>query len=127
MPDVELERLRKMLVDGDASPASFYGVQLTQLSTKGVIHNMPPIAQYKDIRNPVIGLRHQVKKIFRFYFDGLIAHFHLPETDSPTSDYGPMVLGAEEDLVVSTVTYERSFQKENLQFVLSEALPSKLL
>lgn len=41
-------------------------------------------------------------------------------------DLGAMVLGARDDVVISTVTYERSFQRENLEFVQKEALPSTL-
>ena len=33
-----------------------------------------------------------------------------------------MVLGAEDDVVISTVAYESSFQNENLAIVLSESL-----
>lgn len=123
----DLEMLRLMLIERNALPISFYRIQLTQLSTKGVIHNMPPIVQYKDVRSSVIGVRHRLEKIFRFYFDGLIAHIHLPETESLSRDYGAMVLGAEKDIVVSTVTYEHSFERENLGIVLSETLPSRLV
>lgn len=127
MPREDIEKLRVMLIERKATPASFYRIQLTQLSTIGLVHNMPPIVQYKSIRNPVIGLPHRVEKIFRFYFDGLIAHFHLPETEPADRDYGSMVLGAEKTIVISTITYEHSFQRENLNIVLSEALPSALL
>lgn len=123
----DLERLRIMLNERNATPISFYRIQLTQLSTKGVIHNMPPIAQYKEIRNSVIGFPHRLEKIFRFYFDGLIAHIHLPEIEPVDRDLGSMVLGARNSIVLSTITYEHSFERENLNTVLSESLPSLLL
>lgn len=124
IPESDLEALRKMLLEGRSTPATFYRVSLTQLSTKGEIHNMPPIAQYKSIPSSVPGLAHRLEKIFRFYFDGLIAHIHLPET-APNwePDYGDMVLGAAQELTVSTVTYENSFQRENLELVRMESRP----
>lgn len=128
MPEDDLETLRTMLLEGRSAPATFYRISLTQLSTKGVIHNMPPIAEYKDVRSVVPGLAHRVEKIFRFYFDGLIAHVHLPETEPHwKQDYGPMVLGAARDLTVSTVTYERSLERANLEIVRAESFPSDLL
>ena len=127
IPADDLERLRLMLIERQASPASFYRIQLTQLATRGVIQNMAPIAQYKDVRSLVAGTKHRLERIFRFYFDGLIAHFYLPETEAVDADHGPMVLGAEDDVVISTVAYESSFQNENLAIVLSESLPSALL
>lgn len=127
MPAADLERLRLMLCERNAEPASYYRTQLTQLSTRGVVHNMPPIAQYKEVKSLVPGMRHRVERIYRFYFDGLIAHLHLPETESSDTELGPMVLGADKHVVVSTVTYESSFQNENLTWVLKEALPSHLV
>lgn len=117
----DLERLRIMLIERNATPAYFYRIQLTQLSTKGVIHNMVPVAQYKEVRSSVIGMPHRLQKIFRFYFDGLIVHIHLPETEPTSTDFGSMVLGANEDIVLSTVSYEHSFERENLNIVLSES------
>ena len=126
VPDADLEQLRLMILSGSSGPAGFYQVTLTQLSTKGVIQNMPPICQYKEVRSTVPGLPHRLERIFRFYIDGLIAHIRLPEGAKDQDDLGAMVLGARDDVVISTVTYERSFQRENLQFVQEETLPSSL-
>lgn len=123
----DLERLRLQLITHEPAPASFYRVQLTQLATRGVTQNMPPIAQYKDVKSLVPGTKHRLERIFRFYFDGLIAHFHLPDREATDADCGPLVLGAADDVVISTVNYDNSFQKENLAIVLSESLPSELL
>ena len=125
MPVADLETLRQMLLVGQSSPVTFYWISLTQLSTKGVIHNMPPIAQFKEIRNPVPGLPHRLARIYRFYFDGLIAHVHLPDSDRVTVDLSSFVIGAHDTFSVSTVTYESSFQRENLDYVRAESLQSK--
>jgi hypothetical protein len=128
VPASDLEALRTMLLTGRAEPIGFYWMTLTQLSTRGEVQNMPPIAQYKDVRSAVPGMPHRLMKIFRFYFDGLIVHIRLPETGMGTSDnFGRMVVGASDELVVSTVTYEGSFQKENLDWVRAESLPSNLI
>lgn len=127
MPENELEVLRTMLLASQALPISFYPVSLTQLSTKGVIHNMPPIAQYKKIPSLIPGLPHRLERIYRFYFDGLIAHFRLPDGNSSPQKVGALVLGATNDVVVSTVAYESSFQKENFDIVLSESNPTNLI
>jgi hypothetical protein len=126
VPDADLEQLRHMILSGSSDPAGYYQVTLTQLSTKGVIQNMPPIAQYKEVRSTVPGLPHRLERIFRFYLDGLIAHVRLPEGTMDQEELGAMVLGACDEVVISTVTYERSFQRENLEFVQEETLPSAL-
>lgn len=82
----ELERLRLMIVNGDAAPLSFYPCQLTQLSTKGVIHNHAPLREMKyapDLEGDAWRLSIELPT-FWFYFDGLIAHMHigLPEAYS---------------------------------------------
>lgn len=124
----DLETLREMVATGNPNPSSFYRIHLTQLSTRGPAQNLVPIAQFKEIRSLIPGWKHRLEKIFRFYFDGLVAHIHLPETESIwVEDEGPLVLGAEQDIVLSTVTYQGSFQAENLAYVLSESLPSPLL
>jgi hypothetical protein len=60
--------------------------------------------------------------IFRFYFDGLIAHFHRPgEGQATVAELGPLIVGSGPELVISTVTYEQSFQHENLGHLMTEA------
>lgn len=127
MPEGDLESLRTMLLTSQPLPLSFYPISLTQLSTKGVIHNMPPIADYKKIPSLIPGLPHRLERIYRFYFDGLIAHFRIPGGGSAPSAEGALVLGATADVVVSTVPYEHSFEKENFDTVLSESNPTNLI
>lgn len=118
----DLEQLRTMLVARECGSAAWYRIQLSQIVTKGEIHNHAPIAMFKDVKTLTPGTRNRVEKIFRFYFDGLIAHIHLPEADGDNSDLGSFVLGAKKDLVVHTVDYESSFQRENLTFTKQETI-----
>jgi len=118
----ELERLRLMLVHGDITPLSFYPCQLTQLSTKGIIHNHAPIADMKYV--PIlsgIGSQSFALPTYRFYFDGLIAHMHvgLPKSYRPTQ-LGNLLVGFEKSLVLSTVSFEDSLQCINMQAISRE-------
>jgi hypothetical protein len=93
MPDDDQERLRQMLLEGLAEPISFYPMQLTQLSTKGEVHNLSPFATTKKVDlldgNPPIHV-----PMFRFYMDGLIAHIARQNSDNgQTTALGPLVVG----------------------------------
>jgi hypothetical protein len=57
--------------------------------------------------------------IYRFYFDGLIAHFHRPPAHSMA--IGPLALGFADYATITTVTYEGSWQLENLSAVRAES------
>lgn len=122
IPDNDLEALRLMLVFRRPGPISFYPVTITQLSTIGVIHNHAPISQIKEIPSLESGEPTIYLPIFRFYFDGLIAHIHKQASDEGyTAALGNMIVGASEELVFSTQTYEQSWQLSNLKTVMSES------
>lgn len=121
LPQNSVERLRCMLLADDPGMPNFYPIQLVQLSTLGVIHNLPPIASSKVI--PASDDRgDQTVPFFRFYFDGLIAHIHIAEEDSDAPHLGPWVVGGEPSVSICTVTYEISFQRRNLEYFVDEAL-----
>ena len=116
----DLEKLRLMIILDAIEPISFYSVQLTQLSTIGEIHNHAPIADTKRILSLDSSGKAWDVPIFRFYFDGLVAHFNRHDWgDEYTAELGNLVVGAEQTLLVSTQTYEDSFQKNILTAVLS--------
>ena len=82
---------------------------------------MAAIAQEKEVPNLEHGSSFTIP-IFRFYFDGLIAHFHRPTPDGGIADgLGPLIVGNEQEVVLNTITYARSWQFENLEAVRSEA------
>lgn len=115
-----IERLRCMLIADDPGPSNFYPIQLTQLSTLGTIQNLTPIASSKIIS----GMDERPDRtvpFFRFYFDGLIAHIHQAEDDSDAPHLGPLVVGLEDSIAISTVSYEISFQRINLEYFMEEA------
>jgi len=61
---------------------SFYPISLTQLSTRGMVHNLAAIAQTKKISNPD---GQDEVPIYRVYFDGMIAHFQRQASLTPSS------------------------------------------
>lgn len=110
-----LEQLRRLVLEGDPGPAEFFPAALVQLSTRGDAHNMTPVALEKEAPGPD-GSRLKIP-FFRFYFDGLIVHFHnQSEAErSAVPGLGNGRIGASEELKVGTVPFERSFQFENLR------------
>ncbi|AWH30625.1 hypothetical protein C1931_17725 [Stenotrophomonas sp. YAU14A_MKIMI4_1] len=119
LPAADAEVIRKALVDGLEPPMSFYPIQLTQLSTLGPVHNHAPRRDVKylpctdDVERPI--------DMYRFYFDGLIAHIMLPTLDSvEIGDLGALVLGGESSVVSSTVTFEKSAQRRDIAAILRE-------
>lgn len=117
----ELERLRRLVLDGDPGEPDFFPISLAQLSTRGPQHNLTPIAQDKLI--PAYkGEPAKSVSIFRFYFDGLIAHMVREAPVGFTEEnLGLQAVGYSDDLILPTVRYEASFQNENLTELMSEA------
>jgi hypothetical protein len=113
LPPADIETIRQMLLSKSATPPSFYAIELIQLSTLGTIHNHAPLKQVKEI--PDFGEGPFKVPIFRFYFDGLVAHIHRrPFNEELCKGLGPVIVGNEAEFTVTTVTYETSFQKEIL-------------
>lgn len=112
LPEADLQELRRRVLNADAGSPSFYPTQLTQLSTLGVIHNHAPIAMIKPL--PVLdreGAPPVEVPIFRFYFDGLIVHFdRRPAEHNDAAHLGNLVVDMDESFLVTTQTYEASFQ-----------------
>lgn len=118
----DLELLRRAILGLEEPPLCFYPVQLTQLSTKGVIHNHAPIPDFKyapNLDDP--GAPPYELPTFRFYMDGLIAHAHrsLPAAYS-AKKLGNLVVGSGSSLVLSTVTFEDSLQLREMRAILGE-------
>lgn len=121
LPPDDLERLRLMLVLGDPGPLDFYPTQLTQLYTKGEIHNHTPLAETKII--PAYNARPERQiPFFRFYFDGLVAHIHRHASDDGyTAGQSSLTVGHGDKLTVVAVPYETSFQRKILTEIQKQA------
>ncbi|MHA7775688.1 hypothetical protein [Roseibium sp. M-1] len=122
IPADHLERLRQMVLNGDPEPVAFYAISLTQISTIGIRHNHAPIAFTKTIPSLEEGQAAIEEPTFRFYFDGLIIHFSRLSTEqNQARDLGPLVVGAEDTITLSTIEFERSAQAQNFAIVGMEA------
>lgn len=117
----DIEILRGLVVDQNPGDPDFFPITLMQLSTRGPQHNHAPIAQNKVI--PALGGQPaETVPIFRFYFDGLIAHFTRDFKPGFSEAYlGPQAVGHSSKLLIPTVTYNASFQNENLSELMREA------
>lgn len=119
LPAADAESIRRALVDGIELPLDFYPIQLTQLSTRGPAHNNAPRRDIKYLPCPSSGER--PADMYRFYFDGLIAHFMLPPTDGvEVESWGGLVLGAESSVVLATITFAQSAQRRDMNAILRD-------
>ncbi len=54
-------------------------------------------------------------EFFRFYFDGLVIHIHIQsDDDGYTESLGKLIVGQEQDITITTIPFEESFQLENI-------------
>lgn len=112
-------RLRRMLKEGDIAPLHFFPMSITQLSTRGDVHNLTPLAQNRP--RDVLGRMKGAVPIFRFYLDGLIIHIHRESSASEVAQLGDMMVGAADTLTVGTVTFNESWQRMNMDELVREA------
>jgi hypothetical protein len=117
----DLSQLKEMVLTGNPEPLDFFPIQLTQLSTLGMKHNHTALAQEKIIPG-FDGKPQTTIPIFRFYFDGLIAHYdRRPIGKTEVEKLGLLTVGHGSELHVSTVKFDTSFQRENLGLIMGEA------
>lgn len=117
IPADDLEKLRRIVLSEESPPLDFYPATLVQLHTMGEIHNLTPISDMKIVPYADES-RESLLPIFRFYLDGLIVHFHRHASDDGyAAKLGPLIVGGDAELIVTTVSYETSFQKENLDLL----------
>jgi hypothetical protein len=119
LPPPELEKLGEMLLANDPGSPTYFPIHLTQISTMGPAQNLAPFARTKTI--PGMGdVQEHTRPYFRFYVEGLVAHIHL-DAEYESDKLGPLVLGLNDFITITTVTYEVSFQRKNLMRLVTEA------
>jgi hypothetical protein len=117
LPEGHLERLRMMILNSDPEPQSFYPFQLTQLVTRGFVHNHAGVKTDIHVENLNSDQGGTIPlPTYRLYFDGLIIHVHLglPSSYSVKSLKGILV-GTADSLVVTTVPFDHSLQFHSMQ------------
>lgn len=109
----DLRRLRNVVCFGRVPTSDFFPASLIQLSELGIQHNHGPFRQVK--KGVRIGnYRSRDLKIFRFYFDGLIVHFHVRPQRDELEGMEPSLVGHEGATMLNTVPTSSSWQLENL-------------
>ncbi len=118
MPDPDLIQLTRMVRERDPHPLSFYPVVFTQLSTIGPSHNLTPLAMKLVLPNLGLETDGAVHPIFRLYLDGLTMHFYRPDDQAPEPPWADNIaVGPSSKLYVTTVTFEASFQAQNIDHI----------
>jgi hypothetical protein len=111
-----------MILAGSADPPYLFPIQLNQLSTRGVPHNLTPISRMVTDPDPNGG-ETPPYPVFRFYFDGLCVKFDRRSLNQQFVDQHQRVLvGASDRLAISTVTFEKSWQLRNFVQLQMEGL-----
>jgi len=108
-----------MVREGGPLPLGFFPVTLTQISDRGPAHNMAPVARDKESfrLGKVVTPR---RKIFRFYLDGLAIQFDQIGGQETVDRFGPMCVGYSDRLVLSTVSYNRSWQRHRMASIFGD-------
>lgn len=115
-----------MILSGSAAPLTFFPIQLLQLSTKGVPHNLTPFPRMVTEPDPSGG-QTPPYEVIRFYFDGLAASFDRRTfTPDEIDARGRIHVGYAPELNVGTVPFEKSFQRENLRRLVLDDLRQSL-
>lgn len=104
---VDLEVLRDMIVNKDPGHHGYLPIMLDQLSTMGTSHNYSPTLQTKEIER--VGGSFNMR-FFRLYMQGIVAHIHIDTDQEFLSGMGPLIVGAEENLMVIARKFEASWQ-----------------
>jgi hypothetical protein len=111
---VDLDRLREIIISGDAGRAAYHPVILHQMNTRGVTHNFTPVMWETVIPSSEQGPELKIET-YRFYMQGLVAHVY-PCIDRATADrMGGMVLGAGSNAFVFTRPFNSSAQMSRMK------------
>jgi hypothetical protein len=110
-------------IRGDTDlPLTFFPCWLTQHHQVGFTHNHTPVKQTKTF-SALETLASESIPIYRFYFDGLVVHFHDVNNESrSTITESEMTVGFGNKLYVTCIPWERSAQLENLVHIARESL-----
>lgn len=110
LPPGDLEKLREMVLNGNIEPFDFYPITLTQLITIGFPHIWSAFRSKKSI--PQIGNNNGFREvsIFRFYFDGLVAHIHIDDDPMIVRQQESFFVSQANELLVTTLLAQDSWQ-----------------
>lgn len=118
--------MREVILSGRAQPFEFYPISLTQLITIGFPHNWSAYRATKTIPNVGPDDSSREVDIFRFYFDGLIAHMHVNDDPEMVTKQAGFFVGQASETLVTTLRAQDSLQMEEILGSHSEHRPIKL-
>lgn len=123
LPKFTQNRLREQILQVDEWDWRTTPVSLVQLSTIGEHHHQSPFLTEKII--PAHSDKPERRLPFmRLYMCGLIAHVHYDGYEGLQQSKEPLFLGGDHHLLISSISYEASFQYSNLLTVAFESYSS---
>ncbi|WP_373357885.1 hypothetical protein ACEN3H_13650 [Acinetobacter lactucae] len=117
LPENDLRTLKEMLINRDGGQYFYFPITLIQLSTKGKIHNQTPFIDELTVKPIIEDGPEQSYPIVRYYFDGLVIHIRLTKDEESIKNSGNLFIGKDKELFLITVTYDASFQKQNMEAI----------
>lgn len=111
---VVLEDLRLKIIANDPGEFSEYPIQLFQISSLGIIHNRTPLLEVKEIADSKQTPKETIEYV-RLYFDGLVAHIHLPRGAVLSDMYLRACLRQTEESIVFLHKFEDSRAQANIK------------
>lgn len=115
------ENIRRSIVAPNEGDWRSFPVSLLQLTTQGEPHNHSPYLANKVIQGNGNGTDVQVP-FMRIFLNGLIAHINYQGYPVEKALDGPLFLCGGDVLGVPGITYEASYQYENLLVAAMESL-----
>ena len=106
---VDVDKLREMIVNKDPGHYDYLPIMLDQVSTLGTSHNYSPTLQERSIDRPGGSVK---ARFFRLYMQGIVAHIHIDADEEFLTSVAPMIVGAEENLILIARKFEKSWQYE---------------
>ena len=110
--DVE-GKLRALILGKTTLTPAAYPTGLIQISCIGEAHNLTPIRD-KKIQPAIDDIPEKHLDMVRIYVDGLIMHVHLNPDDLESYEDNPLILGASEKHTIVGISYQASFQYDNM-------------
>lgn len=114
LQDSALEDLRNRILNQEAGSAKDFPIQLFQIISRGVEHNRVPLLERKPVID-INGSTYEDVTYVRFYFDGLVAHIHIPNGQKFCPHYLMTFLGCQDDSIVFIHEYDDSRASANIK------------
>ncbi|MEH0835395.1 hypothetical protein [Pectobacterium cacticida] len=117
----ELTCLKLMILKRDSGVPYFLPMYINQISDIGNHHNRTPIYEKISLPDPKNQKPPMELGSFRFYLEGLICHIIHSYESNIIETLEPCFLGASDNLLVITHTFEQSREFNNLKEVITSS------